>query len=159
MPFPDHIICEHLYLFSACVTNQVPPKKCKFPFAYRAATDAWMIYHKCTKRYHGAQDWQNWWCATKTLEGEGCMQKHLLCEIANFSLKSKINIFILLSDDQAWANWRRKQNEEEYHKEKIRYVEYADCAAVDPTDLTKACPGKYSLLTLTGRWQDSRYSY
>ena len=76
------MIFEFLYQFSACVTNQVPPKPCKFPFAYAAKGDVWQIYHKCTKRNHGLKDWDNWWCATKTLEGEGSMQKHLLCEIA-----------------------------------------------------------------------------
>ena len=56
----------------------------------------------------------------------------------------ELQLFIFSSDDKAWADWRRNDNPEEYHKEKLRYVEYGDCAEITPSDMTSACPSKYN---------------
>ena len=65
----------------------------------------------------------------------------------SFGLKLKSTLdysfLFFLSDDEAWANWRRKDNEEEYHREKLRYVEYGDCADITPSNMAAACPSKY----------------
>ena len=56
----------------------------------------------------------------------------------------ELQLFIFSSDDKAWADWRRQDNEEAYHREKLQYVEYGDCAVITPSDMTSACPSKYN---------------